>query len=431
MCENNNPGKVCTFIKTSEEVEKIKMRESSINRERGSLKLMKKINKSIILDTIRIYGPMSRAEISQKTNLSPTTVSTLTENLAKEKYIKEIGEGKSRGGRRPILLKFNSNAHFIVGVKLEAKEITLALTNLKLSIINKTRKTIKNTDKSCVTKQIINLVRKIAKESNIKLEKIIGIGIGTIGLVDTEKGIVEEAINIGWKNIPLRDLLKEKLDSIPVYIDNVANLAALGEKQAGIAREAKNLVYIHLGRGIGAGIILDGKIYKGSNGSAGEIGHTTVEPNGPRCKCGNRGCLEIFASGRAIASRAISGLLAKRETLINKITGGSINKVTAKIVAEAAKEGDEFALEIWRETAKYLGIAIGNLINIYNPEIIIIGGGVAQAGNFLFEPLKRVVKERALPRAVKIVKIVPSQLKDDASLIGAAALALKKTFKIG
>jgi len=407
------------------------MRESLINRERGSLELMKKINKSIILDTIRIYGPISRAEISQKTNLSPTTVSTLTENLVKEEYIKEIGEGKSRGGRRPILLKFNSNAHFIVGVKLDAKKVTLALTNLKLSIINKENKTMENMNKSWVARQIINFVRRTARESSIKLEKIIGIGVGTIGLVDTEKGIVEEAINIGWKNIPLKDLIKEELNNIPVYIDNVANLAALGEKQAGIARKAKNLVYLHLGGGIGAGIILNGKIYEGSNGSAGEIGHTTVEPNGPRCKCGNRGCLENFASGRAIASRAISGLLAGRETLINKITAGSIDKVTAEIVTEAAKEGDEFALEIWRETAEYLGIAIANLINVYNPEMIIIGGGVAQAGNFLFEPLKRVVKERALPRAVKVVKIVPSQLKDDASLIGAAALALEKTFKLG
>jgi len=402
------------------------MRESLINRERGSLELMKKINKSIILDTIRIYGPMSRAEISQRTNLSPTTVSTLTEDLIKEEYIKEIGEGKSRGGRRPILLKFNSNAHFIVGVKLDANEITVALTNLKLSIINKARKTIKNTDKIWVTRQIIDLVRRIAKESSVQIEKIIGIGVGTIGLVDTKKGIVEEAINIGWKNITLRDLIKEELNNIPIYIDNVANLAALGEKQAGIARKAKNLVYLHLGGGIGAGIILNGKIYEGSNGSAGEIGHTTVEPNGPRCKCGNKGCLENFASGRAIASRAISGLLAGRETLINKITGGSIDRVSAEIVAEAAKEGDEFALEIWRETAEYLGIAIANLINVYNPEMVIIGGGVAKAGNFLFEPLKRVVKERALPRAVKIVKIVPSQLKNDASLIGAAALAMEK-----
>ena len=403
------------------------MRESLIDRERGSLKLMKKINKSIILDTIRIYDSISRAEISQKTNLSPTTVSTLTEDLIKEEYIKEIGEGKSRGGRRPILLKFNSNAHFIMGVKLDAKRITLALTNLKLSIINKARKTIKNTDENWVTRQIIDLVRRIARESSVQLEKIIGIGVGTIGMVDTEKGIVEEAINIGWENIPLRDLIKEELDNIPVYIDNVANLAALGEKRAGIAKKAKNLVYIHLGGGIGAGIILNGEIYEGSNGSAGEIGHTTVEPNGPRCKCGNRGCLENFASGRAIASRAISGLLAGRKTLINEITEGSIDKVTAEVVAEAAKEGDEFALEIWRETAEYLGIAIANLINVYNPEMIIIGGGVAQAGNFLFEPLKRVVEERALPRATKIVKIVPSELQDDASLIGAAALAMEKT----
>jgi len=403
------------------------MRESLIDRERGSLKLMKKINKSIILDTIRIYDSISRAEISQKTNLSPTTVSTLTEDLIKEEYIKEIGEGKSRGGRRPILLKFNSNAHFIMGVKLDAKRITLALTNLKLSIINKARKTIKNTDENWVTRQIIDLVRRIARESSVQLEKIIGIGVGTIGMVDTEKGIVEEAINIGWENIPLRDLIKEELDNIPVYIDNVANLAALGEKQVGIAKKAKNLVYIHLGGGIGAGIILNGEIYEGSNGSAGEIGHTTVEPNGPRCKCGNRGCLENFASGRAIASRAISGLLAGRKTLINEITEGSIDKVTAEVVAEAAKEGDEFALEIWRETAEYLGIAIANLINVYNPEMIIIGGGVAQAGNFLFEPLKRVVEERALPRATKIVKIVPSELQDDASLIGAAALAMEKT----
>ncbi|MCD6232431.1 ROK family protein [Candidatus Aerophobetes bacterium] len=398
-----------------------------MDRERGSLELMKQINKSIILDTVKLYGPISRAEISQRTNLSPTTVSTLTGDLIREEYIKEIGEGKSRGGRRPILLKFNSNAHFIMGVKLDAKEITLALVNLKLSIINKKNEVLKNRDKTRVIKQVSNLILKEIQESGVKLEKIIGIGIGTIGLVDTEKGIVEEAVNIGWRNVPLRDLIKERFNDIPVYIDNVANLSALGEKQAGIARKAKNLIYLHLGMGIGAGIVLNGKIYEGSNGSAGEVGHTTVEPDGPQCKCGNRGCLEIFASEGAIASRAISGLLARRKTLMKKMSGGSIDKVTVRLVAKAAEKGDKFALEIWKETAKYLGITIANLINVYNPEMVILGGGIVRAGKFLFEPLKRVVRERALPRAAKIVRIVPSQLKDDASLIGAAALALEKT----
>ena len=156
----------------------------------------------------------------------------------------------------------------------------------------------------------------------------------------------------------------------------------------------------------------------------------TIEPDGPRCRCGNRGCLEVLASGSAIVKRAITEILGGRDTLIRKLTNGSIEEITAKVVAEAARRGDRLALEIWEETGEYLGIAVANLINMYNPEIIIIGGGVTQAGKLLFEPIKRTVKKRALLGPSKIAKIVPATLGDDVSIIGAASLALEKTFKV-
>ena len=396
----------------------------------ANLQLMKEINQSIVLNVIRNYGPISRAEIAKRTKLSSTTVSTLVDDLIRQEYLKEIGEGESSGGRRPILLKFNPASHFVVGVELEGKNISVAVTDLKINLINKVIEEVKNTDESLVVDKIINLVKQAIKKSRVKFEKIVGMGIGATGLVDTKEGIIKQAVNLNWKNVPLKDLIENKFSEIPIYIDNIANVAALGEKWAGAGKKAKNLIYIRIGTGIGAGIILNGAIYEGSNGNAGEIGHVTVEPNGPKCRCGNRGCLEALASGSAIGKRAIIEILGGRDSLIKKLTNGSIEEITAKIVAEAAKMGDKLALEIWEETAEYLGIAIANLINMYNPEIVVIGGGVARAGELLFEPIRRTVKKRALPGPGKIAKIVPSKLGDDVSIIGAASLALERAFKV-
>lgn len=396
----------------------------------ANLQLMKEINQSIVLNIIKNYGPISRSDIAKKTKLSSTTVSTLVDGLTKQEYLEEIGEGESSGGRRPILLKFNSGAHFVIGVELEGKNISVAVTDLKINIINRLTEEIKNTDEFLVVDEIINLARQTMEKSGVEFGKIIGIGVGATGLIDTERGIIRQAVNLDWKDVPLKDLIENKFDQIPIYIDNIANVAALGEKWAGAGKEATNLIYIRIGTGIGAGIILNRTIYEGSNGNAGEIGHMTIEPNGPRCKCGNRGCLEVLASGSAIAKQAITEMLGGRDTLIEKLTNGSVEEITAKVVAEAAKKGDRLALEIWEETGEYLGIAIANLINIYNPEIIIIGGGVAQAGKLLFEPIKRTVRKRALPGPVKRAKIVSSQLGENVSIIGAASLALEKTFKV-
>ena len=392
--------------------------------------LMKKINQSIVLNIIRNYGPISRADIAKKTKLSSTTISTLADDLIKQEYLEEIGEGKSSGGRRPILLKFNPASHFVIGVELEGKNISVAVTDLKINIINKLTEEIKNSDESWVVDKIINLVQQVIEKSRVKFEEIVGMGVGATGLIDTKRGIIRQAVNLNWKDVPLKDLIEDSFDEVPIYMDNIANVAALGEKWAGAGKEAKNLIYIRIGTGIGAGIILNGTIYEGSNGNAGEIGHMTIEPNGPRYRCGNRGCLEALASGSAIAKRAITEILGGRDTLIEKLTNGSIEEITAKIVAEAAKKGDKLALEIWKEIGEYLGIAIANLINIYNPEIIVIGGGVAQAGGLLFESIKRTVKKRALPGPAKIAKIVSSQLGENVSTIGAASLALEKIFKV-
>ena len=396
----------------------------------ANLQLMKEINQSIVLNIIRNYGPISRADIAKKTKLSSTTVSTLADDLIKQEYLEKIGEGESSGGRRPILLKFNPASHFVIGVELEGRSIAVAVTDLRVNVINKLTKEIKNSDESLVIDEIINLVQQVIEKSGVKFEKIVGMGVGATGLIDTERGIIRQAVNLNWKDVPLKDLIKNKFDEIPIYVDNIANVSALGEKWTGAGKEAKNLIYIRIGTGIGGGIVLNGTIYEGSNGNAGEIGHMTIEPNGPRCKCGNRGCLEVLASGSAIAKRAITEILGERDTLIRKLTNGSVEEITAKVVAEAAKDGDKLALEIWEETGEYLGIALANLINIYNPEIVIIGGGVAQAGKLLFEPIRRTVRKRALPGPAKLAKIVSSQLGENVSTIGAAALALEKIFKV-
>jgi len=396
----------------------------------GNLRLVKAINKLSILTAIKKYEPISRAQIAKSMKLSPATVSTLVGELIKDGYLIETAKGTSSGGRRPIMLQFNHQARFIIGVELETESISVAVMDLMAEILVKKRADIYPlAGEQKIIKRMISLIHEVIDHSDVAKKKIIGIGIAAVGVIDSSKGMVKYAANLGWKNVPLRSLIKKEFN-IPVSVGNISNLCALGEHYFGAGQKVKNLVYLHIGLGIGAGIIFDGRIYEGSNGSAGEFGHTTISFNGPHCSCGSRGCLEALASEKAIVHKAIDSISKGRKTLIKELVDGNTEAISAEVVTEAAKKGDALSLEIWNEMSEYIGIAIANLVNMYNPEQVIIGGTVAHAGDLLFKPIRKIVKNRALPSPAKVVEIIPSQLGDKASIIGAIALILENKFKI-
>jgi glucokinase len=249
--------------------------------------------------------------------------------------------------------------------------------------------------------------------------EFLGVGVGAPGPLDTKRGVVLLTPNLGWVNLPLRELVHDGL-GIPTAIDNDANCAVLGECWMGAARGARHVIGITIGTGIGGGIIVNGRLYHGASDCAGEIGHTTVEVNGRRCKCGNYGCLEAYASGPAIAGRAVEAIEAGQPSRLPEYVDGELDRITAQTVYQAAHDGDELAEEVVSDTAKFLGAGIANMINIFNPEIVVVFGGVTYAGERLFAPLRREVAKRAFKPAVAVCRIVAAELIGTAGVYGAA-----------
>jgi len=248
--------------------------------------------------------------------------------------------------------------------------------------------------------------------------EMIGVGIGAPGPLDRTTGVVILTPNLGWRDMPVRDRIAKALD-LPAALDNDANCAVLGEWWRGAARGARHAVGLTIGTGIGGGVIVDGALYHGYGDAAGELGHTTIDADGRLCKCGNYGCIEAYASGTAIARRATEAVEAGIESSLPSYVAGDLTQLTAQHVYEAATDGDELALEVVRETSRLLGAAIANFVNIFNPEIVVICGGVTQAGTSLFDPLRREVRRRAFRPAAEACTIVPGQLQGTAGVYGA------------
>jgi glucokinase len=272
-----------------------------------------------------------------------------------------------------------------------------------------------------VVRRIITAARDSIAETRARKPEaeVIGAGVGAPGPLDTKSGIVLLTPNLGWVNMPLRQRLQDGL-GLRTALDNDANCAVLGEWWRGAARGTRMAVGLTIGTGIGGGIIIDGKLYHGASDIAGEIGHMTIDANGRRCKCGNYGCIEAYASGPNIALRAVEALESGAESSLPSYVAGDLQKVTAQTVYQAAQAGDEVALEVVRDTAKFLGAAVASLINIFNPEAVVIMGGVTLAGESLFEPLRREVSRRAFKPAVQVCRIVPGELTGVAGVYGAA-----------
>jgi glucokinase len=253
--------------------------------------------------------------------------------------------------------------------------------------------------------------------------EIVGVGVGAPGPLDTKSGIVLLTPNLGWVNLPLRRIIHDRV-GLPAVLDNDANCAVLGEWWVGAARGSRHAIGLTIGTGIGGGIILDGKLYHGASDVAGEIGHTTIDTEGRRCKCGNYGCLEAYASGPNIAMRARESLEAGAVSILPSQVGGDLKRITAQTVYEAAAAGDELALEVVNDTAKFLAVGVANLLNVFNPEVVVVCGGVTLAGDHLFLPLRREVSRRAFKPAVAACRIVPGELSGTAGVYGAAKVFL-------
>jgi glucokinase len=315
-------------------------------------------------------------------------------------------------------------SRIVCGVDLGGTKISTGLVTEDGKVINSIKiPTLAAEGPEAVIDRIIKSVNDVLEMSGLKLEDIAGIGIGSPGPLDAEKGVIITTPNLpGWNNLPLVEKVKEKLNT-NVKLDNDANAAAYGEYIFGEGRGIKNFMYITVSTGIGGGVVLNGKLLHGANSNAAEIGHMTIDFNGPRCNCGNLGCFEAFASGTGLARFANETVNKGRESLMKELAGS--NPIKAEQIFEAARKGDALALELIEKEGFYLGVGLANLMVVYNPEKIAIGGGVSKQWDMFYDNMIKTAKERVLRPNFEVCSVVPAKLGDNIGVLGAAAIALE------
>ena len=337
--------------------------------------------------------------------------------------VHETDDGPATGGRRPIMLELNPRRGYLMGVDLGASHYSLVVTDFAGRVLNEAEARLDiRMDPVAYLSNIDEATRRMLADAQLSMDDVLAIGMGVPGPISSAAGIVvAPPIMPGWDKYPIRFNAQE-LWGRPVSLNNDAELGALGEWAHGAGRGERHLAYIKVGTGVGAGLLLDGKIFQGATGCAGEIGHVTVRDNGPLCTCGNYGCLESVAGGGAIAKKAREAVLAGKRTQLANIHPA--DEITARDVAHAARLGDLVAQQIIAEAGGYLGIGIASLVNMFNPGMIVIGGGVAQVGDLLLDPIRQVVRDRSLRSAAQAVRITAAVLGRRSSSMGAVVQAL-------
>lgn len=385
---------------------------------------VKNINKHTVLDLIRFTpGGISRVEVARRLGLSRAAVTTIVNDLMECEIINETERVNSHNGRPPIVLEVNPNRGYVVGIDFGATHLSLLLADLSTRILKEieVKLDIKQGPEFCLA-EADRQMRDMLANSGLTFKDVLAFGTGFPGPVVAEAGIVlSPPIMPGWDRYPIREMLEKQWET-PVSVNNDAELGALGEWAAGAGRGERNLAYIKVGTGIGAGLLLDGQIYRGVTGSAGEIGHLTIEENGPLCSCGNHGCLEALAGGHAIALQAQEAVKAGARTQLSNIQ--PVESITAREVSAAARRGDLLAQQILRQAGERIGVAIAGLVNLFNPGMVIMGGGVAQSGDILLEPIRQAVEKRSLPASTRVVRITTAMLGRRSSSMGAVVQAL-------
>lgn len=385
-------------------------------------------NKEIVLDVIRrAPDGVSRAAIAEGLKVSRATISAIVDRLIGSGIVVERGAGVSRGGRRPIVLEINPGAGRVVGVDVGATHVLAVVTDLRGQILAEATAGLDITDGPEICLRQVNEIASAAlRQMGLDWGQVWSVGLGVPGPVVTARGMVSSPpIMPGWDGFPIRERL-ETYWQRPTFVDNDADLGALGEGTFGAGRGEANLAYIKIGTGIGCGILLDGRIYHGVLGTAGEIGHFTITQDGPPCKCGNYGCLEVMAGGRAIAQRAHLAVKAGQRTTLSELNHGQ--EITARDVAVAAQAGDAVSQQLLSDAGRHIGSALASLVNLLNPGLIIIGGRVAEAGPYLLDPIREAIEQRSLRASFQATRLVPAALGAYTTALGAAALALEHGF---
>jgi glucokinase-like ROK family protein len=384
---------------------------------------VRKTNKFAALDLIRFSpGGISRAELADRMGLSRAAITAIVKDLLEQELIYESFPRSEGAGRPPIMLQINPKRGYVIGMDMGATHLRIVLADLAARVLHEEEYPFDiAAGPQASLSQLNGYIENLLQAGQVTREQVLAIGLGVPGPVRNQEGMVlAPPIMPGWDRFPIRDTVARTW-GVPVMLNNDAELGALGEWAYGAGRDYENLIFIKIGSGIGAGMILNNQLYQGADGSAGEIGHITVEENGPQCKCGNYGCLEALAGGNAIARQARELVARGAPT---QLAGIPPEQLTARQVAMVARKGDLAAQRLFNQAGKYIGIGIASLVNLFNPEIVIVGGGVAQVGDMLLEPLRQTVRQRALAASTRNLRITSALLGRRSVSMGAVIQAI-------
>ncbi len=381
-----------------------------------------------LLAELRDEGPLSKAQLADRLQVSRTTIGAEVARLAEQELAGEVGPAASRGGRRSTLVDLDPSIRF-VGISIGATGMSVGVTDGRLAVLA-TR------DQACDIRQgpeaVLATALQCAREAlaDAGVDQPIGAGVGVPGPVDFHRGVsVSPPIMPGWDGYPVRDAVSREL-GCPVVLDNDVNVLAVGEQHAGVARGARDFLFVKIGTGIGCGIVIDGELYRGVDGCAGDIGHIRIDDFGPICACGNTGCLEAFSGGAALAREATEAARSKRSAVLAAILDEK-GELTAADVGAAVAQGDPQAVQLIRDSGRRVGQVLATLVSVFNPGMIVIGGGVAGLGHALLAEIRGVTYRRSLPLATGSLPIVLSELGDEGGVIGAARLSSDAVYAAG
>lgn len=392
----------------------------------GDKQLIKNINKTSILRVIQTEENVSRADIARKLKLTSATVCSNVSELIEKKIVKEVGVGESKTGRKPMYLAINGEGACSIGVYIYKDGVQAAVVNLLGTVIAQ-----KDLPLICgkinLEQAVIECINSVIR--HVKDRQVIGIGIGMHGIIDTDRNISVFAPAMNLRNYDLKSYI-EKQYHLPVFIENDANAMAIGESWYGRAKDIDNYVFIDVGRGIGAGIVINGNIFHGISSAAGEIGHIKVMDNGIQCVCGKYGCLDTVATEYSLIREIKKRLELGKNSVLTRYLQGNFENLTMEEIYDAAKVRDQLVIEALKNIGEYIGIAASYIVNILNPEMVLLGGDMVRLGEFILPTMDKTIQNLSLKESYDNTKVELSRIKRNAGVIGAASLSLQNTIRI-
>ena len=403
---------------------------TTLNMRKKITNNIKNGNKKFVLNIVKERQPLSRTQIGQLTGIRLASITKYVQELMQEGWL--IEENRKPDSQRPrnTMLGINPEKGFFVGIEFDPEWIVGVLTDMKGNVKKKIkRETNPEKGKEAIIANLLSAIRELILNSEQK--KISGIGISAHGIIDTKNGICVFYNQFeDWRNIPLREIVTRRFN-LPVDVEGAAPMKVFAEKSLGIGNGTNNLIFIEYGpAGIGAGFIFNGQLFRGTTDNAGELGHTVLEPEGPICNCGMRGCLEALASESVLAVQAKRSLEEGANSLISELSGGKAEDVTAEIVFAAARKGDNLSLGLIDNVAKYLGMGIANLINLLNPEIVVLDPQFDKIKDLLLPSTKRAITTHTLQRLMRNVRIEISHLGEEIGALGVCAYLIEKEMQL-